>query len=553
MARMYPNSLDSDTQSQAERDLYALFRDNLPDEYVVFHSVRWQVRRPQGGVLDGEADFVIAHPSSGILVLEVKGGVITFDGWTGHWYTNGNRLGRSPLKQASDNMYRLRDKLESRLAPPTMGHAVAFPDVEVGDNLRIDSLPETVFDWRDRRDVRGWVERALACYHRPDEFRPPLGQRGIDTVIDILSPTREIRHPMAASIEKEGEQILELTKEQARLLDRLRGNRRMAIAGCAGSGKTMLALHKARRLSEDGLRVLLTCFNTHLAEYLGSAESLPKAVDVLTYHGVRRKLIKQAGLESATPPNTWLTDPAVDEAWNSLMGQAIDRVGAPYDAIIVDEGRDFREAWWLPLQYLLRDLDHGILYIFYDDNQNLYQQPISLPDGLLPASLSENCRNTQHVHRTFVPFYRGGTLPTTQGPLGRPVEVRTYDSERTMKQHIQSVLHTLHVVERVPTEDIVVLTPRSSETSELWRLQPFGNFRLSSRWDDSSGVYCNSVYRFKGLESPVVILAEVYPSQKQDLEALLYVGASRACHHLVIIAHRDLPPEILSRLPAATA
>ena len=42
MARMYPNRLDPNTDSQAECELYALLRDGLADDYVVFHSVAWQ-------------------------------------------------------------------------------------------------------------------------------------------------------------------------------------------------------------------------------------------------------------------------------------------------------------------------------------------------------------------------------------------------------------------------------------------------------------------------------------------------------------------------------
>lgn len=51
---------------------------------------------------------------------------------------------------------------------------------------------------------------------------------------------------------------------------------------------------------------------------------------------------------------------------------AVDLLGPLYDAIVVDEAQDFLENWWLPLQLLLSDPDNGILYLFYDDNQNIY-------------------------------------------------------------------------------------------------------------------------------------------------------------------------------------
>ena len=53
-------------------------------------------------------------------------------------------------------------------------------------------------------------------------------------------------------------------------------------------------------------------------------------------------------------------------------------------------------------------------------------------------------------------------------------------------------------------------------------------------------VLCDSIRRFKGLERPVIVLVEL---QADDPQAgrLLYVGASRARQHLVVIA----PPAVL--------
>jgi len=59
----------------------------------------------------------------------------------------------------------------------------------------------------------------------------------------------------------------------------------------------------------------------------------------------------------------------------------------------------------------------------------------------------------------------------------------------------------------------------------------------------------HSIYHFKGLEAPVVILAEFRPAPEQDAETLLYVGCSRARHHLVILADASLPEGLVARLP----
>ncbi|RMD63387.1 NERD domain-containing protein, partial [Candidatus Parcubacteria bacterium] len=73
MARMIPNQPHPDTRSQAELRLFEAWKRQLPDDYVVFHSVWWQIRDTQSGARDGETDFLLAHPDFGILIVEVKG------------------------------------------------------------------------------------------------------------------------------------------------------------------------------------------------------------------------------------------------------------------------------------------------------------------------------------------------------------------------------------------------------------------------------------------------------------------------------------------------
>ena len=41
MARMLPQRLRLETKSDAERRLYHALQRSLPDDFVVFHSVRW--------------------------------------------------------------------------------------------------------------------------------------------------------------------------------------------------------------------------------------------------------------------------------------------------------------------------------------------------------------------------------------------------------------------------------------------------------------------------------------------------------------------------------
>lgn len=54
-----------------------------------------------------------------------------------------------------------------------------------------------------------------------------------------------------------------------------------------------------------------------------------------------------------------------------------------------------------------------------------------------------------------------------------------------------------------------------------------------------------TIHRYKGLESPVVVLAEIDSRiSEDDLAALLSVGATRARVHLVVIASDALGSQL---------
>lgn len=551
MARMYPQPMHPDTRSHAERELYTGFQLQLPDDFVVFHSVSWQVRDTTDGVRDGETDFVVAHPDFGILIVEVKGGRIRYDGQAGRWFSNDNII-KDPFKQGREAKYSLLAKLKelpywsNRWI--TVGYAVAFPDVTVKGDLRLDAPREVLLDGSDAANLAVWVNQALEYLQgqRPDDH--PLGTRGVKELVALLSPSWDLQPLLSAEIEKEERELTRLTEGQFIMLDFLGRRRRVAISGCAGSGKTTLAVEKGKRLAKQGFHVLLTCFNVNLAEFLRSDETLPRQLDVVNFHKLAHDLARRASLTHSGPRD----DRYFDDVLPEMMMEALDRLGAQYDAVIVDEGQDFRDKWWVPLQCLLHDPDQSIFYVFFDDNQNLYRTAQTIPLELAPFPLTRNCRNTQRIHQVVMQFYQSDQVPLAQGPLGRTVEIHTYADMNGLKRALRQVLHRLVAEENVFSEDIVILTPKGRQRSDLWRLGTVGNFRLTDQWPTSSGeIFCSTIHSFKGLESPIVILAEIEPNAAQDLDSILYVGCSRACNHLIVLASADLAEDVKQRLISA--
>jgi predicted ATPase len=563
MARMYPNQLSPDTKSAAERRLYQAFQDELDNSYTVFHSVAWQSLDGEGRPRDGEADFVIVHPTRGILTLEAKGGTIRCDPGTGYW-TSTDRHGRiydikDPFAQARSSKYALQDQLRAMLHMPpqrriNIGHAVAFPDVVVGEVLLGPDKPrEIVLDATNLANIPIWVARTLAYWRGPETQRDTApGEAAVQALMDLLGKVRELRPAMWGEFVQEKEQLIRLTEQQYLILDALNRQRRAAICGCAGSGKTMLATEKATRLTRQGFRVLLTCFNKHLATDLQARLKPSPNLDVVNFHALCYNLAQRAGVLPVKRNDDTFFNRQLPEA---LM-DAADALSIRYDAIVVDEGQDFREDWWIPLQTLLRDPDHGILYIFFDDNQRLYVPDSAFPIQQPPYPLTVNCRNTQNIHQTVVQFYKAEASPTARGPLGRPVDVVSYDNPPRLRSTLQAVLHRLTVEERIPTDEIVVLTPRSLSKNRLIDVSTSGEPQVTDTWPPSPGqVYCTTIYDFKGLERAVVILADIHhwPPEWDEMIKLLYVGCSRARNHLIALMPQNAPSKVQRAFAAASS
>ena len=169
-----------------------------------------------------------------------------------------------------------------------------------------------------------------------------------------------------------------------RVLDFVRSHRRVAVRGGAGTGKTVLALEKARRLADEGFRTLLTCYNRQLADHLARLCAGTANLDVMGFHQLCHRQVERANRKSGrdlveeakvTYPGKNLYDVQLPNA----LAYSLEVLPERYEAIICDEGQDFREDFWVALEFLLDDYDRSPFYVFYDDNQNLYARASTFP------------------------------------------------------------------------------------------------------------------------------------------------------------------------------
>jgi hypothetical protein len=549
---MYPESIPAGAAGSAERVLFRELRAQLSDEWTVLHSVRW-LSHEGGRASDGEADFVVAHPDLGILVIEVKGGIIRRDGVTGAW-TSEDVDGvihsiHDPFLQAERSMHLLVRKLEesptTRAFSYPYARSVAFPDVilpagDLGPNVS----RQIVIDSSNLFLLIGAIKSAMGT---PRAKGP--GKDGIRALVELLRPSLEIsRRGLAAQIKSDEHELIQLTEQQLSLLDFLAGHRRVAISGTAGSGKTVLAIEQARRLAAQGYRVLFTCFNRALAHSVQQqlSASLGPAmanVTVRNYHELATGFAEAAGLRLPTEaevnarpnPSSYF-----EEELPQRMLDALTALPDRFDAIVVDEGQDFADIWWLTLDALFQNPADSILAIFYDDNQRIYRRESAYPIPEPHYQLTHNCRCTQHIHREAAKYRAEQSQTSCRGPEGRRVETIPLQQESPVAA-LRKVVHRLVTEEGLPVEDIVVLTPRNQKTSAFTEGAKVGNLTLT--WGDpaTKSLACRSIHGFKGLESSVVVLGECDRAHQASRDALMHVALTRARHHVVVLGNLPAP------------
>jgi hypothetical protein len=559
MTKIYPQrppqSIIDDPKRSAEMKVFQSLKD-LPDQYEIFYSMHWQDYSERTGFYEGEADFVVVHPEKGIIVLEVKGGAILYKAELDKWYSQ-DRAGvyyeiKDPVEQGRRSHYEINKRLETLPGWPlrklNIWHAVCFPHIYLKNRqfLKPDLPREAIIDAEDLNDISQTISRLLShCFGNNLTAGAP-GKDQMPLIHKLLANSFEIRTPLGIELEKEDEKLVELTEQQFRALSILGSHKRVAIGSCAGSGKTMLAIQKARQYADLGMSVLLVCFNIALAEDLRLR--LPD-LEVYHFHGLCGEAARQAGCTVRPARDEELYDEVLPEA----LLEAAGTLGRIYDAIIVDEGQDFQENYWIALESLLKE--DGYLYIFYDNNQNLYGGTgdfgglISIP----PFILNQNCRNTKAIHDMVAKFHNNPQSLVCFGPDGRIPETIHFSGENDQIRQLQKIVQKLIIEEHISNQDIVILTPRGEKNTKLVPGLKLGIFSITNQPPNHpSKIQVTSVYKFKGLERRVVILTEIDHRANTNRDMLMYVGCSRARTHLIILTEEGAPHQIKDRIKTET-
>lgn len=547
MAVMIPGMRYKDVQkdfngSIGEYRLYELL-EQLPQDYYVFHSTSWNERRrsetipAKSYVQWGEADFTIYYPPKGIIVFEVKDGTISYIRERGWIQTNRNTgEGKiiDPMEQAEKSKYYFRDRVFrpafNGIVPFRFCSAVWFTSGDrsfISGELPLNYKEDTVLwaeDLASVQQVQNAINRVFRYY---DAVSTDSSPETVNRVLDLLAPefgtVRSIRVQSLAN-----EALFHLmTREQNRLLDYLEEQKSAAIQGAAGTGKTVMALEKAKRLESDG-PVLFLCFNRFLMEYIRQLlEQDHPGISVYTIDGLFTKLTGIAHkFDSAEERCLEILDFLTD--WQQYR--------FAFKHIIVDEGQDFNE---LHLQALstIAEVKDGCFYVFYDKNQFVQGQeyPQWLDHMECRLVLSYNCRNTHEIALTStrpieIPEKKVRMNPYTEATEQPKPTIYFADNAETLQMYILKLIRK-YAAAKVKKSDMVLLSMRPEGGSIFNQEGMIPELAaICSTKKENNKVLLTTVRKFKGLEAEVVLCIDV-DAQTFDNETgrnLFYVGTSRA-------------------------
>ena len=443
MARMIPSAPPSFNESLGEERVFKALR-TLPDEITVIYSLRWVHPGPRRMLRErlgarGEGDFVLFDPRRGVLVVEVKGGEVWCE--AGRWYQRNRRTGGvkniDPEKQCANTMFRIKSEVDDRVPAAKgllFGHAVWFPDGTVDrSQLPMSYHPDMTLDAEDVSQVQAAIGRAFAYWASLYKDSGGVSSKVARQVFDTLAPTLSLVPSVRQRIDETEDRLVRLTDEQTHIISFLDDQAHAAIVGPAGTGKTLLAVEKARRLASSAEPVLFLCYNAALRDHLAKDHQLPN-VRYQNFHGLAREVTGPGG--------------TLDEAVDKLLEHLVDNEPLPYDHLVLDEAQDFDRDWLDFLQARFRD---GAFYAFYDPHQNIQGEPDTEWLDHIPCrlNLSRNCRNTLEVARSA---YRAAGLEAAPslGATGPKPVIHCVDSTQEALKLVNNLVATARAEHRIP-------------------------------------------------------------------------------------------------------
>lgn len=346
------------------------------------------------------------------------------------------------------------------------------------------------------------------------------------------------------------ESQLPATEEQAKVLFDVNWAKRARFAGCAGSGKTWLALMIARKMAAEGKRTLLTCFNRALADHLADLLQNEQNLIVTSFHALCLRFGKQAGIPipGGWNSHTWL------ERFPALLKKAVLADPAlKFEAVIVDDGHEMRDGWWSALEATLIDSPSSRLYYFVDDNQWKGCLPTQYPEVDLVSHLTINLRTPAVISSILRASYAGKHPMRFARASAAPVEFYRCETDNEVHQTLSHVFIDLVDKGTYLGSEIAIITPRLPRYSAAAKAHLRSAAKIVRRPSDvRNHTILTRCHTFQGLERKVVIIVDLDERFSElpadEIRSFVYMTFTRFVDKLIILGSSA----VWSRIDALT-
>lgn len=552
MAQVFENPLhpiDLSTAGGATELTVKKALDVLPQSFTVF--LNYEATSASGRVL-GEFDTVVITPTGAVIVLEVKAGNLTQDE-TGELVRNYAGEVKSINAQVESQARLIHRRLAARF-PHRYLRFKHFLVLPYGNVQAVSS-----FNRGDLHIIDSGRFKDIAQIVSKIDRDPIKGEAPTATEItDFFRGTIEVAPNISALVEGQRAIGDQGSEELSKWVPRIETAAPVIeIEAPAGGGKTRLAVALLQRAIERGEKAIYLGFNRNNIERLRNSPIASKLRFFGTWHEFAREVTHEE-IDPASLSNEEKT------VWFETISEkaigALEATTVPYDTIVVDGAEDFKVAWISALANALTESGH--IYILRDNFlYSEYERPEFMPQDHILVRSTESARVSKGLADVMIRL--GIVSPDFEG--NRRIREINYDfidvANGDFKKVTAAALQEA-IALGFKLKDIVLLTAHGLSSSQLIKREglqglrfrkPTGVFNNDGNMVFTEGeIHFDTVRRFKGLNSPCVIVTEWdYTEFGEKEKSLLYLAMTRASMKLVILMTPESLEKLLSSLENA--